>query len=76
MIVLCTSTHEGWLNSIKEALACNVPVVLTDVSDLHLITDNEKDCRIYPPDAEIIVDNICDVLNSRIIMIWTVMFHQ
>lgn len=63
-IVLCTSTHEGWPNSIKEALACNVPFVSTDVSDLHLIADKEKDCRICPPDAEIIADNICDILKQ------------
>jgi glycosyltransferase involved in cell wall biosynthesis len=63
-IVLCTSTHEGWPNSIKEALACNVPFVSTDVSDLHLIADKEKECRICPPDVEIIADNICDVLKQ------------
>ncbi len=36
-IVLLTSTHEGWPNCIKEALACNVPFVSTDVSDLKLL---------------------------------------
>jgi teichuronic acid biosynthesis glycosyltransferase TuaC len=61
-IVLCTSTHEGWPNCIKEALACNIPFVSTDVSDLHLIADKEKNCRVCPPDPQIIADNICDVL--------------
>jgi glycosyltransferase involved in cell wall biosynthesis len=36
-IVLLTSTHEGWPNCIKEALACNIPFVSTDVSDLKLL---------------------------------------
>jgi len=33
-MVILTSTHEGWPNCIKEALACNVPFVSTNVSDL------------------------------------------
>jgi teichuronic acid biosynthesis glycosyltransferase TuaC len=32
--VLLTSTHEGSPNAIKEALACNVPVVSVDVGDV------------------------------------------
>jgi teichuronic acid biosynthesis glycosyltransferase TuaC len=63
-VILCTSTHEGWPNSIKEALAANIPFVSTDVSDLRLIADKENSCRICPPDAEIIANNICEVLTQ------------
>ncbi len=61
-VIVCTSEYEGWPNSVKEALACNVPFVATDVSDLRDIARNEPSCRICPPDAQVIADNICDVL--------------
>jgi teichuronic acid biosynthesis glycosyltransferase TuaC len=61
-LVLCTSETEGWPNSVKEALACNVPFVSTDVSDLQEIARQESACRICPPDARAIADSICDVL--------------
>ena len=61
-LALCTSTHEGWPNSIKEALACNIPFVATDVDDLYLIANKEPSCRICPPDAHVIAKNITEVL--------------
>lgn len=63
-VVLCTSVYEGWPNSVKEALACEVPFVATDVSDLHDIARNDSRCRVCPPDAEAIADSICDVLDG------------
>lgn len=36
-VILCTSVTEGWPNSVKEALACGLPFVSTDVSDLRQI---------------------------------------
>lgn len=41
-VLLLTSTHEGWPNIVKECLACNIPFVSTDVSDLSKIA-NDKD---------------------------------
>jgi glycosyltransferase involved in cell wall biosynthesis len=63
-LILCTSDNEGWPNSIKEALACNLPFVSTDVSDLRNIADKESTCRICPPDAAVLAENICDVLST------------
>lgn len=62
-LVLCTSEKEGWPNSVKEALACNVPFVATDVSDLRDIAAIDPTCRVCPPDPEVIAENICDVLS-------------
>jgi teichuronic acid biosynthesis glycosyltransferase TuaC len=61
-LILCTSETEGWPNSIKEALACNVPFVATDVSDLRDIAAVDSSCRVCAADAGVIATNICDVL--------------
>jgi glycosyltransferase involved in cell wall biosynthesis len=64
-IILCTSETEGWPNCVKEALACNVPFVSTDVSDLQEIAREEPLCRICTADPVVLADNICDVLASQ-----------
>jgi len=64
-VILCTSETEGWPNCVKEALACNVPFVSTDVSDLKDIARQEATCRICPADPVVLADNICDVLASQ-----------
>jgi len=63
-MILCTSETEGWPNSVKEALACNIPFVSTDVSDLAEISEQEPSCRICSPNADAIAENICDVLSE------------
>jgi teichuronic acid biosynthesis glycosyltransferase TuaC len=45
-VVICTSTAEGWPNSVKEALACGLPFVSTDVSDLRDIARAEPSCKV------------------------------
>lgn len=60
--VLCTSGSEGWPNSIKEALACNIPFVSTDVSDLAEIAAQEPSCRVCAADAGELARNLCEVL--------------
>lgn len=61
-IALSTSVHEGWPNAIKEALACNVPFVATDVSDLATIARMEPSCRVCPPDPVALGRALCEVL--------------
>ena len=61
-VVLCTSESEGWPNSIKEALACNVPFVSTDVSDLAEIANHESSCRVCSDDPELLAQNLYEVL--------------
>jgi len=62
-LILCTSETEGWPNSVKEALACNVPFVSTDVSDLREIAKVEPSCRICSPDPVALADGICEALS-------------
>ena len=45
-VVLLTSSHEGSPNLIKEALACNVPVISVDVGDVRERTQGIDGCFI------------------------------
>lgn len=49
-VVLLTSLHEGSPNIIKEALACDVPVVSVDVGDVHERINGIDGCHIAQPD--------------------------
>lgn len=51
-VVLLTSLHEGSPNIIKEALACNVPVVSVDVGDVSERVEGIEGCYIARPDAD------------------------
>ena len=64
-LILCTSKMEGWPNCVKEALACNVPFVSTDVSDLQDIARREPTCRVCEADPVVLGESICEVLASR-----------
>ena len=50
-VVLLTSIHEGWPNVIKEAMACNVPFVSTNVSDLMEIASTCPGCYVAEVDT-------------------------
>ena len=64
-VVLMTSTHEGWPNSIKEALACNIPFVATDVSDLSAIARIELSCSVADPDPVALGDAIVRAVQAE-----------
>lgn len=62
--VACASDSEGWPNSVKEALACGLPFVSTDVSDLRQLADAEPSCRIAAADPESFARELCHVLTA------------
>jgi len=51
-VLLLTSLWEGSPNVIKEAMACNLPIVSTDVGDVKEVIRNTKACYIcsYAPE--------------------------
>lgn len=48
--LLLTSFHEGSANAVKEAMACNCPVISTDTGDASLVTGDTPGCFIVPWD--------------------------
>ena len=51
-VVLLTSAHEGSPNIIKEALACDLPVVSVDVGDVRERIEGIEGCYIGRPDPD------------------------
>ena len=63
-VVLMTSAFEASPVTIREALACNVPVISTDVGDARVVMNDIAGCRIVDPDAETIAEALRDTLSA------------
>lgn len=62
-LLLLTSFSEGSPQIIKEAMACNCPIVATDVGDIKEVIGNTKGCYITSYDPEDVAENIKQALN-------------
>src|SRR2546421_6765317 len=49
---ILTSIDEGSPHVVKETMACNVPVVSTDVGDVSQIISHTRGCSVCPPDPD------------------------
>ena len=64
-LLLSTSLWEGSPNIIKEAMACNCPIVSTDVGDVKWLLDGVERCFIAANDHNDIVNKIRKALDIK-----------
>jgi teichuronic acid biosynthesis glycosyltransferase TuaC len=60
-----TSYQEGSPNVVKQAMACNLPIVSTDVGDVREIIGNTHGCYICKPDVQEFTQCLAHILRHR-----------
>ena len=65
-VLLLTSKWEGSPNIVKEAMACNIPVVATKVGDIEYLFGNTKGYYYTDPDPDKLTEKINFFLNNDI----------
>ena len=63
--LIVSSVAEGSPNVVKEAMACNLPIVSVDVGDVRDVIDGTRNCRICPPEADLLGQALVEVLQAR-----------
>ena len=61
--LVLTSLYEGSPNIIKEAMACNCPIVSTDVGDVSWLVKNLDGCLLTSYDPSDVADKLQQTLN-------------
>jgi len=61
-LFLLTSVYEGSPQSIKEAIACNCPIVSTDVGDVKWVFGNTEGCYLTSFESIDVADKIIRAL--------------
>jgi glycosyltransferase involved in cell wall biosynthesis len=64
-VLVLTSRSEGSPMVIKEAMACNLPIVSTDVGDVAEVVEGVEGCYLVEPDPEDVADKLFRVLRRR-----------
>ncbi len=61
-VLVFPSYQEGSPNIVKQAMACNLPIVATDVGDVREVIGGTPGCHICPPDVSAFVHAIGQIL--------------
>ena len=65
-VLILTSLWEGSVNSVKEAMACNLPVVSTDVGDVRINTTGLEGYYITAPDAAAMAEKLNKAMDLKV----------
>ncbi len=65
-VLLLTSKWEGSPNILKEAMACNIPVIATKVGDIEYLFRNTEGYYYSNPASDKLAEKINYVLNNGI----------
>lgn len=63
-VLAFTSFQEGSPNIVKQAMACNLPVVATDVGDVREIVSGTRGCTIVEPDVATVAEGLLRALRA------------
>jgi len=63
-LLLLTSDWEGSPNAVKEAMACNLPVVATDVGDVRQVLNGAHNCAVCAATPQALAEGIQNVLRD------------
>jgi teichuronic acid biosynthesis glycosyltransferase TuaC len=64
-VLVLTSRSEGSPMVIKEAMACNLPIVSTDVGDVAEVIEGVEGCYLVKPSPDDVADKLFRVLQWR-----------
>lgn len=64
-VLVFPSYQEGSPNIVKQAMACNLPIVATDVGDVHQVLRETQDCHICRADVSEFAAGINHILSRR-----------
>lgn len=65
-VLVFPSYQEGSPNIIKQAMACNLPIVATDVGDVRQVIGKTRDCYLCPPEARKFASFMKEILSRRL----------
>jgi glycosyltransferase involved in cell wall biosynthesis len=58
------SYQEGSPNIVKQAMACNLPIVATDVGDVREVIGGTQGCHVCDADADVFAQRLNEILDN------------